>query len=66
MTDQPTGTFSEPVHTVVVNHEEQYSLWPAVLPLPDGWRETGTRGSREECLAHIDSVWTDLRPLSIR
>ncbi|GAA3124876.1 MbtH family protein [Planomonospora corallina] len=53
-------------HLVVVNHEEQYSIWPAGRELPDGWRAEGASGSREECLAHIERVWTDLRPLSAR
>jgi MbtH protein len=51
---------------VVLNHEEQYSVWPADEPPPAGWRPEGTTGSRQACLAHIDSVWTDLRPLSAR
>jgi MbtH protein len=51
---------------VVLNHEEQYSIWPADRELPAGWREEGKQGSREECLAHIDQVWTDMRPLSVR
>lgn len=53
-------------YTVVVNHEEQYSIWPADRELPLGWREEGKRGTREECLAHIEVVWTDMRPLSVR
>lgn len=53
-------------YLVVVNHEEQYSLLPAGQDLPGGWREEGARGSRAECLAHIDEVWRDLRPLSAR
>ncbi|MFD0889813.1 MbtH family protein [Streptosporangium algeriense] len=53
-------------HHVVVNHEEQYSIWPDGRQLPDGWRLEGFSGSKEECLAHIDQVWTDLRPLSAR
>ncbi|MFF5173344.1 MbtH family protein [Micromonospora sp. NPDC000089] len=52
--------------SVVVNDEEQYSVWPADRPVPDGWRETGHTGTREECLAHIDEVWTDMRPASLR
>ena len=52
--------------TVVVNHEEQYSIWPAGREIPDGWRPEGTGGTREECLARIDEVWSDLRPLSAR
>ncbi|GAA3846481.1 hypothetical protein GCM10022243_10820 [Saccharothrix violaceirubra] len=54
------------LHTVVVNHEEQYSVWPADLPVPAGWREAGFRGTRAEALAHIETVWTDLRPASVR
>jgi MbtH protein len=63
---------SEPGHvaheeyTVVVNEEEQYSIWAAGRSLPLGWRETGMRGSKEQCLAHIAEVWTDMRPLSMR
>jgi MbtH protein len=54
------------VWRVVVNHEEQYSIWPAERDLPLGWREEGKQGTREECLAHIEVVWTDMRPLSVR
>lgn len=53
-------------YQVVVNHEEQYSLLPLDRDLPGGWRAEGTRGTRSECLAHIDDVWTDMRPLSAR
>jgi MbtH protein len=53
-------------HLVVVNHEEQYSLWSADRELPAGWRAEGTAGTREECLEHIERVWTDMRPLSLR
>lgn len=51
---------------VVVNDEEQYSIWAAATPLPAGWRASGFTGSREACLAHIEEVWTDMRPLSVR
>lgn len=51
---------------VVVNDEEQYSIWPIDRELPAGWRATGTNGPRSDCLAHIDQVWTDMRPLSLR
>ncbi|MGP3961190.1 MbtH family protein [Nonomuraea sp. 3N208] len=51
---------------VVVNHEEQYSVWTADRELPPGWRATGFAGTPEECLAHIETVWTDMRPLSVR
>jgi MbtH protein len=52
--------------TVVINDEEQYSVWPADRPCPPGWREAGFTGSREDCLAHVDEVWTDMRPRSLR
>ncbi|GGP01715.1 MbtH family NRPS accessory protein [Nonomuraea glycinis] len=51
---------------VVINHEEQYSIWPAGREIPTGWREAGVEGGRSDCLAHIARVWTDLRPLSVR
>ncbi|MEV4469080.1 MbtH family NRPS accessory protein [Nonomuraea sp. NPDC049421] len=53
-------------YLVVVNDEEQYSIWWADREVPAGWRQEGTRGPREECLAHIERVWTDMRPLSLR
>jgi len=53
-------------YLVVVNHEEQYSIWLAGRPVPDGWREVGVRGSKDACLDHIEQVWTDMRPLSLR
>nr|WP_296067743.1 MbtH family NRPS accessory protein [uncultured Actinoplanes sp.] len=51
---------------VVVNHEEQYSVWPAADRPPAGWRTTGFTGDRAQCLEHIATVWTDMRPLSLR
>jgi len=51
---------------VVINHEEQYSVWPADRQLPPGWRPTGRPGTRQACLDHIEEVWTDLRPPSVR
>lgn len=51
---------------VVINHEEQYSIWPVGKEIPAKWRTIGVRGSKEECLAHIKAVWTDMRPLSVR
>ncbi|MGW3044486.1 MbtH family protein [Kitasatospora sp. NPDC001159] len=59
-------TTAGPDWAVVVNHEEQYSVWPARRELPAGWRALGFTGSRDECLEHISTVWTDLRPLSLR
>lgn len=54
------------VHDVVINEEEQYSIWPADRPLPGGWTTVGIRGSREECLDRIAEAWTDMRPRSLR
>ena len=54
------------IYQVVINDEEQYSIWPADRDLPAGWRPDGTTGRKDECLAHIDEVWTDMRPLSLR
>ena len=53
-------------HRVVINDEEQYSIWPADRELPPGWRGDGFSGLKADCLAHIDEVWTDMRPLSLR
>jgi MbtH protein len=56
----------ERTYQVVVNDEEQYSIWQADREPPLGWRAEGTRGDRAACLAHIGTVWTDMRPLSLR
>ena len=62
MFDDADGRFS-----VVVNDEEQYSIWPAGVDLPNGWRVTGlVDAPRRDCLDYIDRVWTDMRPKSIR
>lgn len=53
-------------YLVVVNMEEQYSIWPLNRPLPAGWTEAGASGTKEECLSHIEKVWVDMRPLSLR
>lgn len=54
------------IYKVVVNHEEQYSIWPADRDNPPGWRDAGKSGQKAECLAHIEEVWVDMRPLSLR
>jgi MbtH protein len=54
------------MYKVVVNHEEQYSIWPAGRDIPPGWRDVGKAGSKTECLAYIKEVWTDMTPLSLR
>lgn len=54
------------VFHVVVNHEEQYSIWPNYKEIPEGWIAVGKTGPKAECLAYIAGVWTDMRPLSLR
>jgi len=54
------------IYKVVVNHEEQYSIWPADRENPLGWNDVGKSGTKAECLAYIEEVWTDMRPLSLR
>ncbi|WP_372001033.1 MbtH family protein [Tistrella mobilis] len=54
------------IYEVVVNHEEQYSIWPADRDLPLGWNKAGKQGPKAECLEYIKEVWTDMRPLSLR
>jgi MbtH protein len=54
------------IYKVVVNHEEQYSIWPAARENPLGWLDAGKTGPKAECLAYIQEVWTDMRPLSLR
>ncbi|HWM06583.1 MAG TPA: MbtH family protein [Actinophytocola sp.] len=53
-------------YAVVVNDEEQYSIWRADQPPPAGWRADGVAGGKQECLEHIERVWTDMRPRSLR
>ena len=53
-------------YQVLVNSEGQYSLWPADKEVPAGWEPDGTVGTKEECTAHVDEVWTDMRPRSLR
>ncbi len=54
------------IYVAVINHEEQYSIWPADRDLPLGWSEAGKRGAKAEVLAWIKDVWTDMRPKSLR
>ena len=53
-------------YRVVVNDEEQYSIWPEDREIPAGWKAVGRSGSKKECLAYIEETWTDMRPLSLR
>ena len=61
MTSDDTQTYR-----VVVNDEDQYSVWQDSSPNPAGWRDGGFTGSKDECFAHISVVWTDMRPRSVR
>jgi len=54
------------IYKVVINHEEQYSIWPADRENALGWMDAGKSGTKAECLAYIKEVWTDMRPLSLR
>ena len=53
-------------YRAVINHEEQYSIWPVDRDLPLGWSDAGKVGAKAEVLAWIEEVWTDMRPLSLR
>jgi uncharacterized protein YbdZ (MbtH family) len=59
--DDPDGIFN-----VLINDEEQHSLWPAKLPVPAGWRAVLSDAGRQACLDYIEANWTDIRPLSAR
>jgi MbtH protein len=63
MSDQAEASM---LYKVVMNHEEQYSIWPADRSNALGWRDAGKEGSKAECLSYIEQVWTDMRPLSLR
>ena len=54
------------IYKVVVNHEEQYSIWPSHKANPSGWIDVGKIGPKAECLAHVGEIWTDMRPLNLR
>ncbi len=54
------------IFQVVINEEEQYSIWPDYKAIPDGWKAVGVSGEKAKCLAHIEEVWTDMRPKSLR
>ena len=54
------------IYKVVINAEEQYSIWPADRENPPGWNDTGTSGTKQQCMDYIQQVWSDMRPLSLR
>lgn len=58
--------FEKLPHIVLINHEEQYSLWYEALELPDGWKKVWGPDTKEACMKWVDEVWTDMRPLSLR
>jgi MbtH protein len=64
--EMPADQEDKTIYKVVVNHEEQYSIWPAHRENALGWKDAGKSGTKEECLAYIKEVWTDMRPLSLR
>jgi MbtH protein len=61
-----TENQGDEIYVVVVNDEEQYSIWLEYKVIPEGWRQVGEPGTKEECLDYIKTVWTDMRPLSLR
>ena len=64
--DPSPGAFISGDFVVLINHEEQYAIWPANKPLPEKWRSVGITGPKQHCLEYIRQVWTDMRPLSVR
>jgi MbtH protein len=54
------------IYQVVINHEEQYSIWPEDREVPRGWKSIGKNGTKQDCLDYIEEVWTDMRPRSLR
>jgi MbtH protein len=59
--DDPDGRF-----LVLVNHEDQHSLWPSFMDIPEGWTQVFGEDTREACLAYVEANWTDIRPRSLR
>ena len=60
------NTQADALYEVVTNEEMQYSIWPTGKELPLGWQAAGFKGVKQACLDHINTVWTDMRPLSLR
>jgi len=61
-----TGRVVDEQYEVVRNHEDQYSIWRVGRAVPEGWRTVGFQGGKDDCLGHINEVWTDMRPRSLR
>ena len=66
MTSHDSDSEDTTIYKVVMNQEEQYSIWPEHRENPPGWTDVGKAGPKAECLAYIEEVWTDMRPLSLR
>src|SRR4051794_22334379 len=66
MSSRETAIEDTLTYLIVRNHEEQYSIWPVDKQIPPGWKAEGFRGGQDECLARIETLWTDMRPLSLR
>lgn len=66
MGEQGSSTADSTTYAVVANDEDQYSVWNVRRSVPAGWREVGFRGSYDDCIAHIEVTWTDMRPRSLR
>ena len=66
MNPSSTQSDDEIEYAVVLNDEEQYSIWPTFRDVPEGWREVGVRGPKAVCLEYIERMWTDMRPASLR
>lgn len=66
MSNDESARDDHTIYKVVANKEEQYSIWPADRETPLGWTDVGKTGVKAECLAYIEEVWTDMRPLSLR
>jgi len=62
---QVLGEYKE-MYLVLINHEEQHSLWPSYKPIPDGWKQVFGEDIKEKCLEYVEENWTDMRPLSLR
>jgi MbtH protein len=62
----PTDDDDDRTYDVVVNDEEQYSIWLVGRDVPAGWHTVGVRGTKRECLDYIEVTWTDMRPRSLR
>jgi len=63
---EPVVNWQDSRLRVVINEEEQYSIWPEQRDIPAGWRDGGVSGTKDECLEYIATTWVDMRPLSVR